>query len=102
MLRKESFLIGIELHEQEIRVVQLRHRSNQASIQKVGRIAMPRDAIAYGRVHQPALIAQSLRRLLDSMGIQSGNAVLGLSGEATIIRSFAVPTAPDEDLAKIV
>ncbi len=103
MARKDATLLGIDLHEHEIRVVQIKGRANKATITKVGRAPMPAGGIVRGKVMQPASVAIALRLLMNSMDIGSASrAVIGVMGDTTTLRILPVPPVPDSDLSTIV
>ena len=103
MARKDASLLGIDLHEGEIRVVQIRMRANKSSIAKVGKASMPQGAIIRGKVMQPGAVAIALRLLLNSMEVGTNNrAVIGVLGDTTLLRTLPVPPVPDSDLPAIV
>ncbi len=103
MARKDASLLGIDLHESEIRVVQVRTRANKSSIARIGRALMPPGAIVRGKVMQPGSVAIALRLLLNSMEIGSASrAVIGILGDTTSLRTLPVPPVPASDLPMIV
>ena len=102
MSKKPQSLIGIELHENEIRIVQVVSKANQTSINKMGRIAMPAGCIAYGLVIEPERISEAIKGLLASMNITSTYAAVGVPDECVPVRTLAVPPAPDGELNVIV
>ncbi len=102
MSRKETSLLGIDLHEGEIRVVQLKVRSNQSTVEKMGRASMPQGAINHGIISNPELVGNALRSLLDSMAVTATHAVIGLPNDGLSVRTFAVPPAPEGELRMIV
>jgi type IV pilus assembly protein PilM len=103
MARKEPTILGIDLHEQEIRVVQVNVRSNKPSFGKIGRAPMPEGAVLNGRILHPGPVAVALRLLLNSMGIGStGRVVVGVLGDGTTLRTMSVPPVPDHELPTII
>jgi len=102
-MAKESSILGIDLHEQEIRVVQINCRSNKPSLGKIGRAPMPEGAVSNGRILHPGPVAVALRLLLNSMGIeQTSRAVVGVLGDGTSLRTLSVPPVPDPELPTII
>jgi Tfp pilus assembly PilM family ATPase len=103
MARKEPSILGIDLHEQEIRVVQVNVRSNRPTLGKIGRAPMPEGAVMNGRVLHPGPVAVALRLLLNSMGIgPTARAVIGVLGDGTTLRTMSVPPVPDHELPTII
>ncbi|MDR3688779.1 MAG: hypothetical protein P4L46_05310 [Fimbriimonas sp.] len=103
MARKDASTVGIDLHEGEIRIVQVKTRANKTIISKIGRASMPHGAVIRGKVMQPGSVAIALRLLLNSMDIGANSrAVFGILGDTTLLRTLPVPPVPDNDLTTIV
>jgi Tfp pilus assembly PilM family ATPase len=103
MVRKDSNILGIDLHDEEIRVVQIGSRSNKPFLGKVGRAPMPEGAVLNGRILHVGPVAVALRLLLNSMGITSAaKAVVGVLGDSTTLRTLSVPPVPDNELPTII
>ena len=103
MVRKDTSILGIDLHEQEIRVVQMSSRANKLTLGKFGRAPMPEGAVQNGRVLHPGPVAVALRLLLNSMEIgNAGRTVVGVLGDGTTLRTMSVPPVPDHELPMII
>jgi len=103
MARKESSILGIDLHEQEIRVVQINSRSNKLTLGKIGRAPVPEGAVMNGRILHPGPVGVALRLLLNSMDIGTTvHAVIGVLGDGTTLRTMSVPPVPDSELPAII
>lgn len=103
MARKDVSLLGIDLHEDEIRVVQVKSRANKTVITQIARAPMPAGGIVRGKVMQPSSVAIALRLLMNTMNVGSSpRAVFGVLGDTTTLRTLPVPPVPDNDLGMIV
>ncbi len=103
MARKDSTVIGVDLHDQEIRVVQISTRSNKPVLGKIGRAPMPDGAVMNGRILHPGPVGVALRLLLNSMGMPAaGHCIVGVLGDATTLRTLSVPPVPDPELPTII
>ena len=103
MARKDSSILGVDLHEQEIRIVEIGLRSNKPFLGKIGRAPMPEGAILNGHVQHVGPIAVALRLLLNSMGITgSANVVFNILGDSITLRTLSVPPVPDKELPSII
>ena len=103
MARKESTILGIDLHDEEIRVVQVGTRSNKPFLGKVGRAPMPEGAVLNGRILHTGPVAVALRLLLNSMDIgATAKAAIGVLGDSTTLRTLSVPPVPDNELSTII
>ena len=102
MARKELSLLGIDLEDYEVRVVETRYRSGKPSIARVASAPIPPGAVSRGIVIEPGLVAVALRRLLDSLNFDKTEAVLGVSDSQTLFRALTVPFCSAEELPTIV
>ncbi|RYG27101.1 hypothetical protein EON82_00675 [bacterium] len=102
MARKVTSLLGIDLEDYEVRVVEIRYRLGKPSIAQIARAPIPPGAVSRGIVVEPGLVAVALRRLLDSMNFEKAEAVFGVADSQTLFRAFTVPFCSEEELPTIV
>jgi Tfp pilus assembly PilM family ATPase len=103
MRQLEPSYIGIDLHDSEIRVVQVRNKSGVPKVLRVATAPMPPAAMVHGVVHQPAVIALAVRRLIQDCDTSiPARAVIGITGSRTILRALSVPPCPEPELPSLV
>jgi len=102
MSKKPTSIIGIELHDSEIRIVEVSNKTGQPTINKMGRIPMPVGNLSYGLVHHDQPIIEAVKGLIASMNITATHAVVGLPDECVPVRTFAVPPVHNDELNIIV
>jgi len=101
--KKDDGLLGIELSQREIRVVQVRHKSGKAQVVNLGIAPMPEGAVAQGQLLNPGAAGTALKKLLEELGVKPmTRASIGLPPAASVFRRIAVPQAPDAELKSIV
>ena len=63
---------------------------------------VPLGAVGEGAIHEPALVAQVIRRAVDAAGIVRSEAVIGLCGRGLIVKKVQIPEVPIKDLPDAV
>ncbi|MBI3721163.1 MAG: pilus assembly protein PilM [Fimbriimonas ginsengisoli] len=101
MARSRGSTLGIELHERYVRVVEVSD-SAQPVILALGEAAMPPGVVHDGSITKPDAIALSVRRVLDAIGVNTQEAVIGVPAASTILRTLTVPPVPDSELPHII
>ncbi|HWD38204.1 MAG TPA: hypothetical protein VG944_05095 [Fimbriimonas sp.] len=104
MNRKEpSTVVGIDLTESEIRIIQMTPRNERPSVLRVASAPMPPSSFSNGRAVSPSVVAFAIRGLLDSMGAgQVENAVFGVPNGRTTYRQFVIPPVSDSEFDSVV
>ncbi len=103
MLGKNSTLLGIEIHDHEVRVMEVRYRNNVPSVVAVRYEPMPEGAIEWGKIINPMAISTVLRRVVDGMGTsKTATAVIGIPASSCLLRNLMVPPVPPAELASVV
>lgn len=103
MLGKNSTLLGIEIHDHEVRVMEVRYKNNVPSVVAVRYEPMPEGAIEWGKIQNPMAIATVLRRVVDGMGTsKTATAVIGIPAGSCLLRNLMVPPVPPAELASVV
>lgn len=101
MARIQRSVIGIELQEQHIRVVEVTD-SARPMILAVAEAIMPERSIRDGVIIRPDVVAASLRKLLQVTGINAEDAIFGVPATACTLRTLTVPPVPDVEMPTIV
>jgi type IV pilus assembly protein PilM len=94
--------IGIEIGEDEIRVVKLRRTPRGAVLQAMGSCPTPAGAVTGNAVSDPRLLAEGLRTAFHSYDIRSGWAVVGLPARAASSRVLELPVMAREEMTAVV
>jgi type IV pilus assembly protein PilM len=97
----EPATVGVDLGRRTVKIVAVRHRSRpqllSAAIQ-----AIPEGAIEGGAILNPAAVIDALRAARRSARIRGGRGVIGMGGRNVIVRHFAFPPMPPEELRSAV
>jgi Tfp pilus assembly PilM family ATPase/Tfp pilus assembly protein PilN len=103
MRLKERPLLGIDIHEGELRVAAVVERNGNAVLQAVGYTKIPAQALKAGMVVDPGAVSVALKRLLDTKGLAGcRDVVIGVPSGGTVVRTIQVPPVPDEEMPAIV
>ncbi len=102
MKAKEKTVLGIDIDEHELRVVQLRTKGGKATLVDAISVPLPSGSVYKGIVRQPGNVAVALDRLLDVHKISCRRAVIGMCSDTAFLRTLAVPPVPEEELPVVV
>jgi len=94
--------IGIEIGEDEIRVVKVRRTPRGPVLQGLGSFATPPGAVSAGMVKDPHLLAEGLRAAFRSYDIKGAEAVVGLPSRAASSRVLELPVMNRKEMAAVV
>jgi len=94
--------VGIEIGEDEIRVVKLRRTPRGAVLQAMGSCPTPAGAVNGSAVSDPRVLAEGLRTAFHSYDIRGGWAVVGLPARAAASRVLELPVMARDEMAAVV
>ncbi|HZO89400.1 MAG TPA: pilus assembly protein PilM [Chthonomonadaceae bacterium] len=102
MAAKGRLLIGVDLNVSEIYAVGMRGNWTNAQVVCAGSAPMPAGALEGGNIVNSAAVAETLKRLLERMGVGPHEAVLGIAGRGVITRVLDVPSMPDNEMGAVI
>lgn len=103
MRLKDRPLLGIDIHEGELRLAAVSERGGVAVVEAVAHAKLSAGSLRNGMVTDPGAVSVALKRLLDSKGLGSiQDIVVGLPSGGTVVRTIQVPPVPDAEMAAIV
>src|SRR5579871_6052263 len=95
-------ILGIDVNTTEISVVEMRGFWSDAQILKMGSIPTPNGSLEGGRIVNPNDVAAALRSLLDRLGINTRDAILGLAASSVVTRILALPNLQDNEARTVI
>jgi type IV pilus assembly protein PilM len=95
-LRSSAYL-GVDIGSASIKVVELTP-GDKMGVRAVGAVATPPDAIQEGRISNPGAVGRALRKLLNTTGIRTKQAVASVNGQIAIVREVRMPNLPPQEL----
>src|SRR5688572_31687765 len=100
--RQRRGLLGVELHNSEIRLVETRFSSGKPIVLTVGSVPMPPNSFVDGEVVRTDAVALALRRLIESTNAQATDAVISIPVSGYSTRSLKIPPAPPDEQAILI
>lgn len=97
-LSKKKEIIGIDIGSSSIKVVQLREHKGVFTLQNVGLLQLPPEAIVDNTLMDSSSIVETINKLIKSLNIQVKDAASSVSGNSVIIRKISLPAMPYEEL----
>ena len=95
-------VLGIDINSTEICVVEVKGNWPDAQVSSLGAVATPERAFHEGKISDPAIIAEELRKLLDQIGVTTREAVIGVSESNVLTRILDIPPIPDHELRQVI
>ncbi len=95
-------VLGIDINQYELRVVEARGSVSAPEIIRVGSAPMPSGAVDGDLLRLPEVVADTLKGLLNRMQVGTKSAVIGLGAQSTITRVLDVPRVPDSELRMVI
>lgn len=101
MAKKLSSALGVDIGSKTIKVAEVRSQGRQAVVTALGVIETPSDSVDHTGVYNPDTVGTALKQLLSSIGASSGNLVVSIAGQASVlVRTLEVPRMNDTELAE--
>lgn len=87
----KSFL-GIDIGSNSIKAVEIvKTGRNQFKVERLGRIAMPKNAVVSGEIIDKAAVQNSLKELIKALKPSTSKAVIAITSKSVITRSIRMP-----------
>lgn len=96
LLNKKKDIVGIDIGSSSVKLVQLKEHKGTYTLQNVGLLPLPQEAIVDNTLMDTASIVDALKMLIASLGIKAAEAACSISGNSVIIRKIGMQTmTPD-------
>ena len=95
-------ILGIDIAPTEILIVEMGGIWPDYRIIRSGKTPTPARAIDAGRIVDPPAIASAIRALLDELGINTRDAVLGIAECCVVTRVLDIPVVPANELRTVI
>lgn len=95
-------MIGLDLGSAFIKFVQVESVGGVLRLTRIGSCPTPPEGIESGIVVRPEAVAQALRRLLLTHGLETAEVVTAVSGHSLVVRPLTVPLMSESQLRKSI
>jgi type IV pilus assembly protein PilM len=94
--------VGIDIGSSAVRAVSLKRGRGGWSLIAAGEAPIPDGCIEDGAMADPALVGQTVKHLLDSLGLRRATVTSALAGHAVIVKRLSLPAMSDAELAEAI
>lgn len=98
ILSMKKEIVGIDIGSSSVKLVQVKEHKGTYTLQNVGILPLPLEAIVDNTLMDSSSIVETIRRLLKSLNIRVKDAACSVSGNSVIIRKISLPAMPSEEL----
>jgi type IV pilus assembly protein PilM len=102
LLRRNRATIGLDIGSGLIKVAVVDHGGAQPELTHLGLISLLSDAIVEGEIMDPQLVADTVRSLLDEMGIDAKRVVTSVGGRDLIVKKIQMDRMKPEDAREVI
>jgi type IV pilus assembly protein PilM len=94
--------VGVDIGSSAVRAVSLRRGRNGWSLLAAGEASIPDGCIEDGAMADPTLVSQTVKQLLDSLGLRRATVTTALAGHAVIVKRLSLPSMSEAELAEAI
>ena len=98
LFQRKKDILGIDIGSSSVKLVQLKQQKGAYSLQNVGLLPLPPEAIVDNTLMDSSSIVETIKKLLSSLNVKEKEAVCSISGNSVIIRKISLPSMPPEEL----
>src|SRR5512136_2939271 len=91
-------IVGIDIGSSSVKLVQLKEQKGGYTLQNVGMLQLPQEAIVDNTLMDSSSIAETVKKLFKGLNIRVKDAACSVSGNSVIIRKISLPAMPPEEL----
>ena len=97
-LRREEPYLSIDIGSSSIKVVEVHGPPDAMRVLRAASLPTPPQAIQNNMVHDPVAVAEAIRALIESRGMQGRRAITAVPGPAVIIKRVSLPSQSSREL----
>ncbi len=102
MRTRKDIILGVTFTATQLRLVEAQGRASNPQVLHAGVAPMPEGAFVGDRIVDPEAVGIALRRLVDSAGAVSRDAVFGIASGSVITQVMNVPFVPETELQAVL
>lgn len=95
---KKDNLIGLDIGSRTIKLGEVAEKKGQRILKRFGMTNLPQNAIVEGRIKEPEIVADTIKRLAADLKAREQNVAISISGYSVIIKKIVVNKMTDEEL----
>ena len=100
LFSRSKGLVGLDIGSSAMKLVELKERKGEYSLQRLGIAPLSPEAIVDGSIMDSSLVVDAIHKLNDATGATLPSYATSLSGHSVIIKKIQMPAMPAEDLAE--
>jgi type IV pilus assembly protein PilM len=100
--RSKKGVVGLDIGSSAIKLIELRERKGEYSLQRLGIEPLSPEAIVDGSIMDSSLVVDAIHGLNDQTKVKSTSYATSLSGHSVIIKKILLPAMPEEELAESI
>ena len=93
---------GLDIGSGFIKLVVVDHSKAEPEIVQVATSPLVPDAIVEGEVMDPVLVAETVRAVIDSVGIKKANVVAAVGGHDVIVKPIPMDRMSEQDAREVI
>ncbi|HEX2252623.1 MAG TPA: type IV pilus assembly protein PilM [Thermoanaerobaculia bacterium] len=95
-------LVGLDLGSSAIKLVELRERKGEYSLERIGIEPLSPEAIVDGSIMDSSLVVDAIHKLNDETRVKNPSYATSVSGHSVIIKKIQVPAMKQDELAESI
>lgn len=100
--RAEESVVCLDIGSNSIKMVEARMQGNSVLVQNWGSLGAPASAIQSNMVAEPERVAETIRSLIESKGVQARQAITAIPGPAVMIKRVTLPEQTPQELENTI
>jgi type IV pilus assembly protein PilM len=102
LLRRNRTTVGLDIGSGSIKVAVVDHGGEQPELIHLGQTSLISDAIVEGEIMDPQLVAETVRALIEEMGIDPKRVVTSVGGRDLIVKKIQMDRMKAEDAREVI
>jgi type IV pilus assembly protein PilM len=99
MAKRLNSVLGIDIGSERIKVCEFQTKGKEPVVTALGMIPTPEGAVDHTGVYNADAVGAALKQVLSEAGATSGNAVVSIAGQASVlVRTLEVPRMTADEL----
>ncbi|MFQ5912258.1 MAG: type IV pilus assembly protein PilM [Nitrospinota bacterium] len=97
-----DFLVGLDIGDHAIKLIQLRRERNGYSLERLGAIALAEGVMRAGEIKDEGALVHAVRDLIQRERLEETRVAVALAGENVALRTVWVPDTDQEEMEALI